>query len=429
MSNKIYISIASYRDPELLPTIKDCIEKADEPDNLVFGIGWQHSNEDEWDNLDEYKNDPRFRIIDIPHMESLGTCWARNLIQSKYDGEAYTLQLDSHHRFVKGWDTKCKQMISQLQSEGYEKPLLTAYLPSYNPEKDPEERVKEIWKLTFDRFIPEGAIFMLPATLENWENKESPVPTRFFSAHFVFTLGQWCREVEYDPNLYFHGEEITIAVRSYTHGYDLFIPNKIVAWHEYTRKGRIRHWDENKKWEDLNKSSLRRAKKLLGVDNIVNDINFVQYGFGTERTKEDYERFAGIRFHDRAVQKFTLDHFDPPNPTYSTEEAYNESFHNIFRHCVDIYKESIPDIDWDGWVVAFEMNDGTLINRQDVDKDEIQRLKTDPVTVDGMWYNLWREFHTKVIPDRVIIWPFSKDNNIGTDGWGPRIEIKIPKID
>lgn len=428
MTDKIYISIASYRDPELLPTIRDCIKRADAPENLVFGIGWQHSDEDEWDNLDEFKNDPRFRIIDIPHIDSNGTCWARSLIQQQYQGEKYTLQLDSHHRFAKGWDTKCKQMISQLQNDGYAKPLLTAYLPSYNPEKDPEERVKEIWKLTFDRFIPEGAIFMLPATMENWENKEAPVPTRFFSAHFVFTLGQWCQEVPYDPNLYFHGEEITLAVRSYTHGYDLFIPNKIVAWHEYTRKGRIRHWDENKKWEELNTSSLRRAKKLLGVDNIVNDINFAQYGYGSQRGKDEYERYAGIRFADRAVQKFTLDHFDPPNPTYATEEAYNESYLNIFRHCVDVYKESVPDIDWTGWVVAFEMNDGTCIHRHDVDKDEIERLKNDPVTKDGHWYNLWREFHTKIIPDKVIVWPFSSDNSIGQDGWGPRIEIKIPKI-
>ena len=48
--------------------------------------------------------------------------------------------------------------------------------------------------------------------------------------------GQWCIEVPYDPDYYFHGEEISLAVRSYTWGYDLFHPHKIIAWHEYTRK-------------------------------------------------------------------------------------------------------------------------------------------------------------------------------------------------
>ena len=53
----IFISIASYRDKELKPTIEDCLKQAQYPDRLVFTICWQHSKEDKWDNLDEYKND------------------------------------------------------------------------------------------------------------------------------------------------------------------------------------------------------------------------------------------------------------------------------------------------------------------------------------------------------------------------------------
>ena len=50
---KIFIQIASYRDPQLLYTLKDCLSKAKYPDNLRFGIAWQHSSSDTWDNLDE----------------------------------------------------------------------------------------------------------------------------------------------------------------------------------------------------------------------------------------------------------------------------------------------------------------------------------------------------------------------------------------
>lgn len=421
MNDKIFISIASYRDPELLPTIRDCIKKAEKPENLVFCIAWQHNPEDDWDNLDLYKDDPRFKIIDINYKDSLGTCWARNLAQQKYDGEGFYMQLDSHHRFIKHWDKKCKNMLEQLQKDGHKKPLLTAYIPSYNPENDPQERVKEVWKLDFDRFTPEGVVFMLPALLSGWETKKKPTPTRFFSAHFVFTLGQFAKEVIYDPNLYFHGEEITLAVRSYTHGYDLFIPNEIVAWHEYTRKGRVRHWDENSEWEKLNNSSLLRCKKLLGIDNIENDIDFGEYGIGTERTIRDYEEYAGIRFADRSVQKFTLGLFDPPNPTYRTSQLYDNSFIHRFKHCVDVYKDSIPDEDWDAWVVSFEMEDGTVIHREDVYEEEMVRLK-EQLKV-GDWYNIWREMITDVIPDKCIVWPYKND-----DTWGPRIEVNIPKI-
>ena len=124
--NTIFVQIASYRDPQLLPTLKDMLDKSDYPENLRIGICWQHSDQDVLDNLDEFKDDPRFRIIDINYAESKGVCWARNSIQQLYQDEKYTLQLDSHHRFVKGLDTELINMVLYLQSKGHPKPLLTA---------------------------------------------------------------------------------------------------------------------------------------------------------------------------------------------------------------------------------------------------------------------------------------------------------------
>ena len=56
-TNTIFIQIASYRDPQLLPTIKDCISKAKYPENLRFGICWQHCDNDIWDTLADYVYD------------------------------------------------------------------------------------------------------------------------------------------------------------------------------------------------------------------------------------------------------------------------------------------------------------------------------------------------------------------------------------
>ena len=149
MSN-IFVQIASYRDPELIPTLKDLLDKADSPENLRICIAWQHSEEDEWDNLDEFKDDDRFVILDIPHTESLGACWARNKIQQEYGDEKYTLQLDSHHRFVEGWDTKSITMLENLREKGYNKPLLTSYIPSYDPKNEPDGRVNVPWGMKLD---------------------------------------------------------------------------------------------------------------------------------------------------------------------------------------------------------------------------------------------------------------------------------------
>lgn len=116
-NGSIFIQIASYRDPELRPTLKDLIDKADNPDRLHICVCWQHAPIDEWDHIEEFKNDNRFTFIDVDYLDSQGTCWARNLIQQHYQGEDYTLHLDSHHRFHKGWDSECIRMIKQLQKK------------------------------------------------------------------------------------------------------------------------------------------------------------------------------------------------------------------------------------------------------------------------------------------------------------------------
>ena len=83
----IFVQIASFRDSQLLPTLHDMIDKADEPENLRICICWQHSEEDYWDHLMEFEGDDRFTIIDVDAKDSKGVCWARNLIQQEYDDE------------------------------------------------------------------------------------------------------------------------------------------------------------------------------------------------------------------------------------------------------------------------------------------------------------------------------------------------------
>ena len=91
---KIFIQIASYRDPQLIPTIKDAISKAKNPENLIFSIARQFHPNDKFDDLSEYENDNRFKILNIPYEESKGVCWARNLTQQLYDGEEYTFSYE-----------------------------------------------------------------------------------------------------------------------------------------------------------------------------------------------------------------------------------------------------------------------------------------------------------------------------------------------
>jgi glycosyltransferase involved in cell wall biosynthesis len=263
--NTIFIQIASFRDPQLKPTLDDMLANAKYPKNLRIGICNQYNSEDDF-NIDDYRKDKRFRIIDVLDTESKGVCWARHQVQQLYKGEKYTLQIDSHMRFEKDWDVTLINMVKGLQKKGQKKPLLTGYVSSFDPENDPKGRVNEPWRMAFDRFTPEGVVFFLPEVIPGWKELKEPITARFYSAHFCFTLGEFSTEVQHDPQFYFHGEEISITVRAYTHGYDLFHPHKVVIWHEYTRKGRVKQWDIDKEWYLKNTACHKKNRQLLGID-------------------------------------------------------------------------------------------------------------------------------------------------------------------
>ncbi len=198
----IFVQIASYRDPELLPTLRDCLKKAVHPQNLRFGLCWLR---DESEDLAEFVSDPRFRMISIPYQDSQGVCWARHAIQSLYCGETYTLQLDSHHRFAHGWDATLIEMLRLVDAD---KPILTSYGPQYDPCHDgPWD--DSPWKIAFDRFTPDRRVETRPQSIDNYRALEKPIPARFYSAHFAFASGRFCEEVRHDPLLYFLGEEMT----------------------------------------------------------------------------------------------------------------------------------------------------------------------------------------------------------------------------
>jgi len=405
----IYVQIASYRDPELLNTIHDCINNAKSPNNLRFGIAWQHSPYETWDNLTEFVNDERFRIIDIDYRDSKGTCWARHKLNNLYQDETYTLQLDSHHRFTDGWDQTLIEMLEGLRTKTCPKPLLSAYLPSFDPANDPNSRLTSPWIMEFDRFAPEGPVHFMPHSVDDFMTRDKPIPSRFMSGHFIFADGIFCREVEYDPNYYFHGEEINLSVRSYMAGYDLFSPHRVVMWHEYTRNNKRRHWDDHKNWQDLDIQSHRHGRELLGID----DSNSPKVLKKHRRSLRDYERYAGIEFSTRRVHKNTIDRQQAPSST--DDISHKNGLLNFHRMCVDIHKPVFTETDYNVWVIAFENADGKEIQRADANADEVRHLLSVPYETDK-FVHIWRNFFAEDRPVSWVVWPHSESK-----GWQERL--------
>ncbi len=293
-----FIALASYCEPELVSTIENCIDKALHPENLRFGICLQYDNdnceETREDCLDHYLNDDRFRFVKYDYRESRGGCWARNLCQEFYQDEDYTLQVDAHSQFIEGWDAVLIQMLRDMPSE---KPLITSFPPLYTLDENGQTTLshlrglnhiattlagswrKEGWILHPQKFIP--------------ENNHFPRRTRFLSGAFVFTLGQWNDEVRQDPEHFYTGEEFALALRSYTHGYDLFDPDQIVVWHRLHPEPNRKYWNDNEEsaTNARHGKAISRLRKLLNGDP---DNELGRYGLGNIRSLEDYRIFSGL---------------------------------------------------------------------------------------------------------------------------------------
>lgn len=310
MEPRIFVQIAAYRDPELVPTLRDCVAKAARPDLLRFGIAWQH---DETETLGEFAQDPRVRLFECHWRESRGACWARHSLQQLYDGEALTLALDSHHRFLHGWDKTLRAELRRLPAD---KPVLTSYLPRYVPGEPLAPQPQAITLAAAPCFTDQGVLLYIPHKLKRRWWQRGPERARFLSAHFVFASGQFVEDCPHDPGLYFHGEEISLSARAFTHGYDLFHPLRPQIYHFYERDGRPKHWNDHGRDSTMafgadvyNHLSFARIRALFGMEP--SDLDFGRFGFGTERSLADYEAFAGINFARREISEAAKT-ADPP---------------------------------------------------------------------------------------------------------------------
>lgn len=280
-SAEMYVQIPAYRDQELGPTLLDLYAKANHPERLRVGVVWQH---DDVERLPQavYLL-PGLELLKIPYSQSHGCNWARSELQQRWSGEPYTLLLDSHHRFARGWDEQVITMYEQLRREGVPKPLVTAYLPAYNPAREPGARRKRPYKI-YPYGREDGLLTRLTSyPLPFWNRLSQPVEADFVSLHFLFAAGTFNREVPLDPQVYFFGDEVVTSVRAYTAGYDLFHPHRVLGWHSYDRSARVPHWEDHAQWFEQHQQSLAHIRQVF-VGHIHGS-----YGLGDRRGIDQYE--------------------------------------------------------------------------------------------------------------------------------------------
>jgi hypothetical protein len=290
------VQIASYRDPDCQHTVEDLFTKATHQGRVFVGICWQFvAAEDAICFKVPCPFPAQLRVLEVPAGESRGVCWARSQTQALWRGEEFTLQIDSHMRFEPGWDELLLGMWRDCENP---RAVLTCYPPGFTP-PDTLDRdwiygmaAKEfdVHRILLAASRPSFALDRLP---------ERPVPGALASACAFFAPASIIADVPYDPHLYFFGEEISLAVRAWTHGYDIFHPNRLFVFHDWDRSKRPTHFSDHRDWGKANDRAFARVRHLLGTERsedpeVLAEIG--HYGLGTARSLADYQRYSGIDF-------------------------------------------------------------------------------------------------------------------------------------
>lgn len=251
----IFVSIASFRDPELFQTVKSCFDNADNPDEVVVGI-YSQVAEGEHPDLSAFN----VREVVVPYTEAQGAGYARAQVQKLFQDEEYYMQVDSHTLFEPHWDTRLIHWEDYLPTH---QPLISGWAAPYSYENGQVVHRHE-----------DGAWQWEPHTTRansyknTWIGARVPIDTEYAEmqvllAGFIFVKGSWVRDVPYDPRIPFWGEEFLLSVRSYAAGYEMFAVNEILVRHNYQRHGTVRAWDDVPDWDERTKQAMKVQRDVL----------------------------------------------------------------------------------------------------------------------------------------------------------------------
>ena len=293
----IFVQIAAYRDFEVTPTILDAIKQSSGNHIINFGVHTVYLEESEINIPD---------LANVKHSESkapdnIGLGIGRALAHQFYDGEDYYLQCDSHSRFIKGWDEVAIHSVLNYQIQGIHKPLLTMYPANYwYPSLDAKFVEKDVLSLGQLRNIS------FHENPDQFRKTRIPLQTampitdgsvfvKSVSGGSIFTVNGF---QPFNTDIAFYGEEIWLAARAYTHGFDIVVPDEQYMYHLYYNHNKPAEINKRKLlWTDF--PDQFNALDVISKDLIYKTLTEGTTGdmlLGTERTIAEYGIFAGLDF-------------------------------------------------------------------------------------------------------------------------------------
>lgn len=278
MVDSIYISIASFLDDELLPTIESILNNTRNLENIFLFVLSQDSNHPDIDGLCNAYSFKNYKYMKVLPEQLAGVGEARSICQSKLSNNfKYFLQIDSHSRFKKDWDVFIINDYENIH-DVYGKSIISTYPTGYIYNDDGIEEYIDNPKIPRVRVIKKDDFVKYEAKYCGYT--PSVIHTGYFCAGQAFGRSEYFLEVPYDKIITFSGEEQTMSIRFFDKGTSIICPPRTYLYHDYVGTKRKRKWDVDDTWDQRNLASIQRVSDFyLGkLDS--------QYGVSIETIKK-----------------------------------------------------------------------------------------------------------------------------------------------
>jgi len=236
--SKIFINIASYRDPTLISTIKDAIGMAKYPQNIVFGLGLQYYD-NEMPNFSNF-DQQQVKIINYEVDKRPGLVKIRYEISKLMTDEDYFLMIDSHMNFSENWDLNIIKEFNDLVKIKNNKNIVLSGNDKKSLEKN--KYSLNIPTLRYNRKY----LFYLNSPQINFLQVHEPLlgieeyqETNIVHCGFFFTSKDFLNNFKLDEYSQFIHEELYLSWKVYMAGGEIYntktveIQQSKEKYHEY----------------------------------------------------------------------------------------------------------------------------------------------------------------------------------------------------
>ena len=287
----VFVQIASYQDSKIVQTLASLSSAASL--RVRFGVVITDDDDDRVAQVEQYAD-----VIRVRTDQPRGDVFDRSIAQAMWEGEPWYVSTDAHMIASPGWDARL--VASMVAADN----AMTVFMAS-PPGSLPFEQCNLQVGTDLDAEWGFGT-----SRIDAFETGGAPLPATIISCAQFIAPSRFIQDVPIDPFLDHRAEETALALRAYTHGYDLMnLGFGVLAHVEDTERhtnrpegidGFIRRKGWTSRGQPLNETVMdvmaaERAAVLFGLK----DGDLGAYGPGSVRSREEYWRYCGVEFsHD-----------------------------------------------------------------------------------------------------------------------------------